>query len=392
MLRSNFVNEHFINHTSQLVHIHLTRPRAWVNLAGIGDCDSTPVTNLECITTLVVHICGATLYTITTGNVVAILETLTQKQNQTGNDLSELGGLMQACGVPSGDQKRILQGYMMHNLVVKASESDDENATSRTPAVPEAVRRLPPHLRQEVACYVRAEAIKRRDPAFAHCSNEFLSALVAALKSKVFLLTGDYFCKENEMLPRQVIFVEKGAMEVIANGRCIRTLERGDVIGKRWLLEAGKGEICCGDENETSAADKKSVTFSTSTSLRALRECVLLTGFADRSDVEDLASRYETDFFLLKADRDRVNAMRRRREEGQRHKLQRAAKKAAVVMRLAKPGGAADSNCMKSTTVDDSAVPYDAGAKKKTKNSSPRRASSILHPRRLSVRLRGKDR
>jgi hypothetical protein len=61
---------------------------AWVNLAGIGDIDSSPETSLECLTTLFVHICGATLYTITTGNVVAILEVLSAQQISLGTDLA----------------------------------------------------------------------------------------------------------------------------------------------------------------------------------------------------------------------------------------------------------------------------------------------------------------
>jgi hypothetical protein len=62
---------------------------AWVNLAGFSGCDSTPVSTLECVATLCVHICGATRYTITTGNVVAILESMTEEQDQTGQDLAE---------------------------------------------------------------------------------------------------------------------------------------------------------------------------------------------------------------------------------------------------------------------------------------------------------------
>jgi hypothetical protein len=44
---------------------------------------------MECLTTLFVHLCGATLFTITTGNVVAILEAMTEKQNEAGCDLAE---------------------------------------------------------------------------------------------------------------------------------------------------------------------------------------------------------------------------------------------------------------------------------------------------------------
>lgn len=51
---------------------------AWVNLAGIGSIDSTPETSLECATTLLIHICGETLYTVITGNVVTISDVITQ--------------------------------------------------------------------------------------------------------------------------------------------------------------------------------------------------------------------------------------------------------------------------------------------------------------------------
>jgi hypothetical protein len=62
---------------------------SWVNLAGIGNIESVPETTLECLVTLFTHICGATLYTIITGNVVTILETMTERQMSMGNDLAE---------------------------------------------------------------------------------------------------------------------------------------------------------------------------------------------------------------------------------------------------------------------------------------------------------------
>lgn len=51
---------------------------ACVNLAGIGGCDSTPVSTLECA--FGSH-CGATLY--------AIKKNMTEEQDQTGADLAE---------------------------------------------------------------------------------------------------------------------------------------------------------------------------------------------------------------------------------------------------------------------------------------------------------------
>ena len=62
---------------------------SWVNLSGIGDVDSSPVSSLECLVILFTHICGATLYTIATGNVVAMLDKMTQARNRNGEDLAE---------------------------------------------------------------------------------------------------------------------------------------------------------------------------------------------------------------------------------------------------------------------------------------------------------------
>jgi hypothetical protein len=62
---------------------------AWVNLAGIGSIDSVPETSLECVTTLLIHLCGATLYAVITGNVVTILEVMSERQLTVGNDLAE---------------------------------------------------------------------------------------------------------------------------------------------------------------------------------------------------------------------------------------------------------------------------------------------------------------
>jgi len=274
---------------------------AWVNLAGIGDCDSSPKTSVECLATLFVHICGATLYTITTGNVVAILEGMTQSQNETGADLAELGEFMRKCSVPSNDQERILQGYMVHHMVAgnkNAIKEEEENNSA--PLVPTAVSNLPPHLRQEVTHYARVEAIKRRDPAFSHCSRQFMFAIVGSLKEQKLLLPGDVYMTEADTIPQQVILVESGQLEVLSNGCCKRVLQRGDVVGKRWLLTAGND-----DTNGTS------ISFSAKTSFRAHTECTLKSGLSDIKEVANLQERYEKDFVILKGDRERINAQRR---------------------------------------------------------------------------------
>lgn len=80
---------------------------------------------------------------------------------------------MQQCHVPPADQERVLQGYMMNHMLHKngtVGMEEDEDNVNAVPDIPEAVERLPGIIREEVIHHARAEAIRRRDPAFAHSS------------------------------------------------------------------------------------------------------------------------------------------------------------------------------------------------------------------------------
>lgn len=260
---------------------------AWVCLAGIGDTDSNPETSLECLTTLFVHICGATLYTITTGNVVAILEAMTEKQNEAGNDLAELGHFLQECSVPQDTQKRIMQGYMMQQMMSAGAGADDQGggtrASSRAPEAPDAVARLPGHLRHEMAAYLRTEAMRRRDRGFAHCSHEFMVAFVGSLKQRMVLMVDDDYVLEGETIPNQVALIVDGSMEVTWNDRVLKRLQVGDIIGKHWIVPSGKNNTKMG--------------------IRAETLCTLVTGLCTKKDVDALRERYPRDFSLLKANK-----------------------------------------------------------------------------------------
>lgn len=293
---------------------------AWVNLAGIGDCDSTPDSTLETLFTLLVHFVGLTLYAIMTGNVVQILSDITEKQNETGNDLSTLGDFMHECCIPQCDQRRILHGYLMQEMSgAKDSggaggerggggggaagggggdgggvEDDSDLLT-----VPEVARKLPSFLRQEISLFARAQAIKLRETAFYYCSNDFLFAMTGGLSETRILLPGDYLCNEDEHLPNRVFLVDDGKIDVVCEGKCLRTLRRGDVIGKRWLLDAPV------DEN-----DKEERRW---TALRALTPCKIIYGLEDRKAINELRERYPKDFSLLRYQRNQcVKNMQRR--------------------------------------------------------------------------------
>jgi hypothetical protein len=125
-------------------------------------------------------------------------------------------------------------------------------------------------------------------------------------------MAGDYYIREEDSIPEQVIFVEAGQLEVISDGKCTRTLQRGDIIGKRWLIKAS------GEDEQSTESFHESINFqnfSKKTSLRAHTNTTLISGLSDVEDVKDLAERFETDFALLRMDRELVNKRRYRRHK-----------------------------------------------------------------------------
>ena len=299
--------------------------------SGIGNFDSTPVSTLECIVTLLVHICGVTLYAIMTGNVVSILEELTSKDNQVGRDLADLGTFMMDCQVPADVQERMMNGYLMRNMIASGAgggreERNDVMGTD-APSIDESVLgRLPRHLQNELKVYSRAEALQRRDKSFQDCSADFLFALSGELRGSQTLLPGDYILKDGEA-PHQVLVIDSGTMEVEIDGRTIKILRRGDLLGKPWLLKAlhESSNLSTIPESEDRAGlvpVVKHVAAAHSFSewldvddgamenvkVRAMSECRVATGLASPYDVRALRQRFPNDFATLENDRQRVIA------------------------------------------------------------------------------------
>lgn len=117
-------------------------------------------------------------------------------------------------------------------------------------------------------------------------------------------MAGEYSYREAQTIPHQVIYIEKGILEEISNGKCVRTLQQGDIIGKRWLFFAG-------DKNQEFGDIR--TRFDCPTSLRAYTNTSLIFGLSDSGQVQDLRSRFETDFAFLKIDRDSVHRKRQAR-------------------------------------------------------------------------------
>lgn len=265
---------------------------AFVNLAGIGNVDSTPETTLECFLTIGVHMCGAIFYAIVTGNVIKMLEDASERDNKIGADIAKLNSYMDSARVSTLSKERIMKGYMMRNVLSTAGASDDTQKEHLDPN-DNVLGTLPSYLRQEISIYARAELIRRRDRFFSSCSKGFLVALSSSLVRTRTLLTGDYLLKRGEVYEREFVMVESGSLQLQQEQNTIRVLERGDVIGKGWLFHSvnGSRDTDCNEYTDFCFGDR-----TAGLSIRALCPCTILTGLTSSRDIEKLEQGYKDDF------------------------------------------------------------------------------------------------
>jgi hypothetical protein len=87
---------------------------------------------------------------------------------------------------------------------------------------------------------MRAEAIRRRDHGFAHCSHEFLVAYVGSLKHRMVLVSDHIYIEVAQELPNTVAMIVDGVLNVMVCDRIVKSLHVGDVVGKHWLLSTKK--------------------------------------------------------------------------------------------------------------------------------------------------------
>lgn len=130
----------------------------------------------------------------------------------------------------------------MRNVLTQASEGGINGAAGSEglDLNDEVLGTLPNYLQVEVAIYARAELIRRRDTFFTHCSNGFLVALSSSLSQTRTLLSGDYLMERGEQYTPEFVFVQSGMLQVRRDQHTIKTLNRGDTVGK--FLSSGLGE------------------------------------------------------------------------------------------------------------------------------------------------------
>jgi hypothetical protein len=273
---------------------------AFVSLSGIGNTESIPVSTLECWFTLIVHMIGAIFYAIVTGVVISTLEERAARDNKIGSEIAKLSKYLTTAGVTKSAKERIMKGYMMRNVL---TENDSVDAGSRLECLDqddEILGTLPNYLKIEVGIYARAEMIHRREKLFLHCSNSFLVALSSALPRTRTLISGDYLMKEGEPFFRNFYVIEKGILQIQRGNDTIKTLERGQCVGRAWLLQLStKPQSPDGFSENT---DWLLSDGTAACSIRAVGPCILLTGLSTLDSIAKLEDLYKVDFQLLRAE------------------------------------------------------------------------------------------
>uniref|UniRef100_A0A7S4N6D6 Globin domain-containing protein n=1 Tax=Odontella aurita TaxID=265563 RepID=A0A7S4N6D6_9STRA len=306
---------------------------AWVQLAGIGDVDSSPVSTLECLTMLTIHICGATLYAVATGNVLSMLENYAAVESEVGNGAADLSDFMQHAGVPPSAQARIMQSYAMNSAVlgegVEGSEITTWNDFNTTDLeFPDNVAStLPWHLHRELRTHALADAIARRDRIMERCSHSFRFALASSLREEgETLIPGDFLFRKGDLSPRKVMVVEKGKLVVTIDRQLVRTLRRGDILGVPWLTSTSSPANREAESNSMFWFEPASVNGRAprnvhceflwgedmvGATVRATDLTTLAVGVIFRHEVEELQLRFPQDFNELRSEKEKAHAFLR---------------------------------------------------------------------------------
>jgi hypothetical protein len=142
--------------------------------------------------------------------------------------------------------------------------------------------------------------IHRREKLFLHCSNSFLVALSSSLPRARTLISGDYLMKEGKPFFRDFYVVEKGTLQIQQGNDTIKTLERGQCVGRAWLLQLKAVPQSPNDFSENT--DWLLPDGTAACSIRAVGPCVLLTGLSSMDSIARLEDHYRVDFQLLRAE------------------------------------------------------------------------------------------
>jgi hypothetical protein len=141
------------------------------------------------------------------------------------------------------------------------------------------------------------EAMKESKYGLQNCSEGFLSAFLSSLQGTVRVKAGDCLLNQGSGYSKQVFLIESGTLEILVNGKSMRLLRRGDVLGKHTFVKASFLSRSGSEDKFNSwlmAKDLSGVT------VRALSDTSLSCGgVLVLCEVKEMKRDFAEDLFLL---------------------------------------------------------------------------------------------
>jgi len=233
--------------SSYLLAIH----RGFVEASGIGNSES-PSTGLEAVSSLVMHIVGAALFTMIVGNTVTFMETSTRVEDIVSQDVHHLKEFMLAAGVPDHSRRTLVDGLVGRAVfnekdqkaldaqvssIAASSEmlwSNHDVDTTMMSQMPQCVSKLPQYMQADLLLHLRIRAMRMLHT-FQKLSEPALNIAARSMDRKLILHAGDYLFRQGEPMPNLVFYIQSGELELTTEGQTLVTVRSGTVIGEEVI-------------------------------------------------------------------------------------------------------------------------------------------------------------
>lgn len=192
-------------------------------LTTVGYGDVLPTTDAQKLYTTIVMLLGIGVYAFIIGNIATILTNLDPARALYLQRLERIDAFMRYRRLPRRLRHRI-RSYYQYLWIHRVGYDESE-----------VLRKLPPHLRTEVAMYLKKDLIENV-PLFQGTSNAFVREIALEMHAAVFM-PGDWIMRAGAR-GRQMYFISQGEVEVLApDGKTVFcTLSEGDYFGEIALF------------------------------------------------------------------------------------------------------------------------------------------------------------
>ena len=228
--------------------------RGFVEASGIGNSES-PDTGLQALSSLVMHIVGAALFTMIVGNTVTFMESSTRIEDTVSLDVHQLKEFMTAAGMPDHAKRPLVDGLVSRAVLSGVKEKDRKGIsdavgeiakdsemlwsssnvdTTLMSQLPECVSKLPQYMQADILLHLRIRAMRMLHT-FKKLSEPALNIAARSMDTKIILHAGDFLYRQGESMPNLVFYIQSGELELTTDNQTLVTVRAGTVIGEEVI-------------------------------------------------------------------------------------------------------------------------------------------------------------